>query len=419
MSFTSKIWDNLEKTKIDTAFKGMPLKAQGKTVQEFIKSAPNLFTSDFQFPVAILNKTSLENNLHRMAEFCREIDVSLAPHVKTTMSPQIARMQLEHGAWAITVANFTQAQIFLEFEFKRIIIANEIIDRETIRKIAQINLAGKVEIIFYLDSVEGFNIIQDALLESFDGQIHILFEIGSEGGRGGIRNIEELMGLSKKVNADSRLLIRGVSGFEGSVPGGNRSREGLQKIREFSAKIVEAARLVSPYIKHLEIILSAGGSAYFDIVAEEFRKFGPDSRILLRSGAYITHDHGLYESIYPFSSAATNKHFLPAMELWSQVLTQPEPGLAILNLGKRDVGNDINNPIPIKNFRGSIVKIKATVDQLNDQHGYMHFDVNQEIGVGDLIGMGISHPCTTFDKWKLIPLVDDDYGVIDLIHTYF
>jgi D-serine dehydratase len=191
----------------------MPLKAQGKTVPEFIKSAPNLFTSDLQFPVAILNKTSLENNLHRMAEFCQEIDVSLAPHVKTTMSPQIARMQLEQGARAITVANFTQAQVFLEFEFQLIIIANEIVDRETIRKIAQINLAGKGEIIFCLDSIEGFNIIQDALLESFNGQIHILFEIGFESGRAGIRNIEELAGLSKKVIADSRLLIRGVSGF--------------------------------------------------------------------------------------------------------------------------------------------------------------------------------------------------------------
>ena len=419
MIFPSRIWDNLENIKIDTSFKGLPLIAQGKTIQEFIKSAPNLFTSDFQFPIAILNKTSLENNLHRMAEFCRDIDASLAPHVKTSMSPQIARMQVEQGAWAITVANFAQAQVFVKFEFQRIIIANEIVDRETIRKISQINLGGKLEIIFYLDSVEGFNILQDALSGLPDAQIHVLFEIGIHGGRGGIRNIEDLEALSEKVNRDSRILIRGVSGFEGTVPGGGRSKEGLEKIREFSIKIIEAARIVVPYIKNLEIILSAGGSAYFDIVAEEFRKFGAGSRILLRSGAYITHDHGLYESLYPFSREATSKHFLPAMELWSQVLTQPEPGLAILNLGKRDVGNDVNNPIPIKNYRGSITKVTATVEQLNDQHGYMRFDVDQKISVGDVIGMGISHPCTTFDKWKLIPLVDDDYGVIDLIHTYF
>jgi D-serine deaminase-like pyridoxal phosphate-dependent protein len=419
MPFTSKIWNSLEKTKIDVFFKGMPLKAQGQTIHEFLKSAPNLFSSDFQFPLAVLKKSALENNLHRMATYCRDIEASLAPHVKTTMSPQIARMQLERGAWALTVANFSQARVFLKFGFNRIVIANEIVDRDTIQQIALINLTNKGEVIFYLDSVEGLELIQNSLRESSDAQIHILFEIGVHGGRGGIRDIKELATLVKKVNADSRLLIRGVSGFEGAVPGGNRSKEGIQIVREFAAKIVEAARLVSPYIKGRETILSAGGSAYFDIMAEEFRKFGTGSRILLRSGAYITHDHGLYESIYPFSQSGSSKNFLPAMELWAQVLSQPESGLAILNLGKRDVGNDINNPIPIMNYRGTFNEIIARVDQLNDQHSYMRFDLDQDISIGDVVCLGISHPCTTFDKWKLIPLVDDDYRVTDLIHTYF
>ena len=419
MSSTSKIWDDLGKTDIDMTFKGLPMKAQGQTIQEFINSAPNLFTSNFQFPVAILKKTSLENNLHRMAEFCRNMNASLAPHVKTTMAPQIARMQIEQGAWALTVANFGQAHVFLKFGFKRIVIANEIVDRDAIRKISLINLTGESEIIFYLDSIEGFKIVQEALLDSPDGQIHILFEIGVQGGRGGIRNIEDLTTLAKRVSADPRVVVRGVSGFEGAVPGGDRSKAGVQKIREFAVKIVEAAKFVTPYVKRNEIIISAGGSAYFDIVAEEFAKFGAHARILLRSGAYITHDHVFYESIYPFSQEASAKHFLPAMELWAQVLTQPEPGLAILNLGKRDVGNDISNPVPIKKFRRTVREVTAKIDHLSDQHGNMEFDIDQDIAVGDVIGMGISHPCTTFDKWKLIPLVDDAYGVIELIHTYF
>lgn len=33
--------------------------------------------------------------------------------------------------------------------------------------------------------------------------------------------------------------------------------------------------------------------------------------------------------------------------------------------------------------------------------------------------LGISHHCMTFDKWRLIPLVTNDYEVLDAIRTYF
>ena len=419
MAFTSKIWEDFDQTKIDMVFKGMPLAAQGKSIHEFLKERPNLFSAGFQYPIAIIKKSSLENNVKRMAQFCNDVPASLAPHAKTTMSPQIARMQIDHGAWALTVANFSQASVFLAYGFERIIIANQVVDSETIRAISTKNQTDTCEIIFYLDSIEGLRIIQNALSELPHGQIHILFELGIEGGRGGIRHIEDLSALLEMVRAEPKILIRGVSGFEGAVPGGSRSKEGVQKVREFSAKIVKGAKIVAPYVINDEVILSAGGSAFFDIVAEEFIKFGPRSRIVLRSGAYITHDHGLYESIYPFAQEALTRHFLPAMELWAQVLTQPEAGLAVLNLGKRDVGNDIHNPVPIKKYDNPIEEISAKVDQLNDQHAYMRFSEDLAICVGDLIGMGISHPCTTFDKWKLIPLVDDNYEVVDLIHTYF
>lgn len=83
-----------------------------------------------------------------MAEYCREVGASLAPHVKTTMSPQIAQMQMEHGAWALTVANYSQARVFLDLGFERIIIANEIVDEHSIRAIAQKNLEPGHEVLF-------------------------------------------------------------------------------------------------------------------------------------------------------------------------------------------------------------------------------------------------------------------------------
>lgn len=410
---------SLDERVLNSFYKGMPLSAHGQSIRSFLESRPNLFTSGFQFPVAVLRESALENNLRRMDEYCKEVGAYISPHVKTTMSPQLAKRQMDQGAWAITVANFSQANIFLDFGFRRIIIANEVVDMNAIRKIATENSNSGVEIFFYIDSFAGLARIERALDGLDVARLHLFIEIGLIDGRGGIRNLDDVETLVKEMSKNPQLSIRGVSGFEGIIPLIDRSPEELGKIRDFCKTVVEAAKIVRPYVVESEMILTAGGSAYFDIVAAEFRKFGPDARIVLRSGGYISHDHGGYELTYPFAKEELSKRFLPAIELWAQVLTQPEPHLAILNLGKRDVGNDSGNPNPLMRYRNEIESMVGVIDHLNDQHGYLKFNDDQEILVGDVVGMGISHPCTTFDKWRLIPVVNDNYDVIDLIHTFF
>lgn len=397
----------------------MPLGADGQSIDDFLAGKPNIFTSGFEFPIAILKKPALENNLRRMAQFCAEVGASLAPHVKTTMSPQIAQMQVDHGAWALTVASYSQARVFLDFGFRRIIIANEIVDEPAIRAIALKNVEPDYEIFFYVDSLAGLEIIQHAIEGLSDARLHLLLEIGFVGGRSGLRNRGEVQVLAEKLAQDPQLTLRGVSGFEGIVAGADRSDEGTGKVRDFCREIVAAARLVAPYVEEKKLIITAGGSAYFDIVAEEFGKYGEGVHLVLRSGGYVSHDSGFYERLYPFAAFSKEKRLLPAIELWSQVLSQPEPGLAILNLGKRDVGNDIDNPTPFRKYRGSVNAFTGTIDHLNDQHGFLNYDRREEVKIGDVIGLGISHPCTTFDKWKLMPLVDENYDVVDLIHTFF
>jgi len=335
------------------------------------------------------------------------------------LSPQIAQMQIDHGAWALTVANFSQARVFLDYGFNRIIIANEIVDPAAIREIGKRNLEPNTQIIFYVDSAEGLSIIREALKTLPQAKVFLFIEIGLDGGRGGIRDIEGAKKLAQEIDGDPHLSVLGVSGFEGIVSGADRSPEGLQMVADFCAKIVAAARLVAPYVRTEKIILTAGGSAFFDVVVQEFSKYEAPFHMVLRSGGYVTHDHWSYQKVYPFTQMSLDKQLLPSIELWAQVLTQPEKGLAILNLGKRDVGNDADNPFPVKRFHGKVLPLEAKVDHLNDQHGYLHFGGGQEVTIADVIGLGISHPCTTFDKWKLFVLVDDNYDVVDFIHTFF
>ena len=178
-----------------------------------------------------------------------------------------------------------------------------------------------------------------------------------------------------------------------------------------------------------EVTLSAGGSAVFDIVARSLpMQLSRPVRTILRSGCYVTHDSGFYErflrQVIARSGAVWRERggLKPALELWTHVQSQPEPGLAILALGKRDASFDIDLPMPFARVRdGTRTPLDASwrIGKLNDQHAYLQIPLGGDVRVGDLVGCGISHPCTTFDKWRWLPTVDDGYGVIGAIRTYF
>jgi D-serine dehydratase len=180
-------------------------------------------------------------------------------------------------------------------------------------------------------------------------------------------------------------------------------------------------------------MLSAGGSAYYDLVVDQLRRraMGARYRLLLRSGCYLTHDSGLYRRAFEQlrtrnpELAAQNDALRPALEVWAYVQSRPEPGKAIANFGKRDASHD-DPPVPLKWFRpgGTMTQPEAIpgnhrVVQLNDQHCHLEIEVDSPLAVGDMVAFGISHPCLTFDKWRTLYVVDDDYNVISAVCTYF
>ena len=404
---------NFKKQTIEISNKGFPLNSYGKTAEQFLASKPNIFSAGFQFPIMVLKDNALKHNIDRMARFCKSVGAELAPHVKTTMSPQIAQMQVDAGAFALTIANFWQAEIFRSFGFKKLIIANEVLDPSAIAAISELNGKQAAEIIFYVDSLAGLEIVKKHT--SKDGIQNLFIEIGTDNGRGGVRDLDLVTTIAKNISEDPRLKLRGVTGFEGAVPNAARTRAGEDSVTKFCQKIVAAANNAFPYKSESEFIISAGGSAYFEIVASELNKFDKPKILLLRSGGYVTHDSRYYEEIYPFRDS--DDLLIPAIEVWAQVISAPEKDFGVLNLGKRDIGCDLHNPIPVARYSDKLSKFSGEIEKLNDQHGFMRSQ--EEFAVSELIGLGISHPCTTFDKWRLIPLVNDNYDVVDCIHTFF
>lgn len=411
-------------------YKGWPALSGPLSIDEVGDQGWNIFTDDFLFPVMTLNRGVLHHNVETVSRFCTDHDISIAPHGKTTMSPELTRLQLDTGAWGITAATVNQARIFRAFGIDCILVANQVVDPGAVRW-AWRELQAFPEFRFFclVDSVEGVEAIERALADEPAGRpIEVLVELGMESGRSGNRTTEGAIEVAIDVGESDRLSLAGVEGYEGILhyEGDDFSAVDafLHRLRELTERLADKA-----VFDHLsEVIVTAGGSMFPDRVVEILGgdwDIGRPVRTVIRLGGYVTHDSILYAESGPFGNRPPMDGYdrlVPALTLWSYVISRPEPNLVIAGFGKRDVSFDVDLPLPSHVRRGTEL---ATLDRelqvfdLNDQHAYVRIPAEFKLGVGDMLGCGISHPCATFDRWRAMPLVDDDYNVLGAVRTFF
>lgn len=385
----------------------------------------DVFDGSFTFPVATVEAGALAHNIAEMAAYCRRRGVFLAPHGKATMAPQIAHAQLEAGAWGITVATVQQAMAYHRHGVDRILIANQVTDQAGLDWLVDGLAEEAFEPIICVDSVEAVDLADSRAGRGRAGRsLRVLVELGHPGGRTGARSLAEAEEVARAASTAARLALVGVTGYEGTL--GHTGGTGESAcVRQFCSDLVGLGkRLAGSGVLPADHIVSAGGSLFFAEVCDVLT--GPEAgpvRPVLRSGAYVIHDHGHYAEVTPGARGVAGAPDLrPTTTVWAPVLSVPEAGLALLLLGRRDVGFDTGLPVPLTLRRpdGTVRPCaSAVVTELNDQHAFMSFPEAIRPSPGDLVRLGISHPCTTFDKWRVIPLVHGDTTVVDLIHTFF
>ncbi|MPY97906.1 MAG: hypothetical protein GEU97_07885 [Actinophytocola sp.] len=383
---------------------------------------------DLWLPVVVLRERALTHNLDRFARWCREHDVDLAPHGKTTMAPQLWSAQLERGAWAITAATVAQARIMRDNGVPRVLIANEVVEPGQLAWLSDALADPGFEPLSLVDSHDVVDVME-RYLASAPRPMPVLIELGVPGRRTGIRDTAEALDLAERVARSSQLRLAGIEGYEGVLPQ-RRDDEAIENARAWLSRLVELlnsadARGVFDGAEEAEeIVVTAGGSGYPDLVAEAFATIPALSRPVrrvIRSGCYLTHDDLSYERSSPLRSGADPDPLLPALSCYARVLSVPEPGRALLGVGKRDVSFDIDLPVvrAVHRDGGRIpVDGQARVIELNDHHGFCDTEPGL-LRVGDVVELGLSHPCTVFDKWQLIPVLDEHDRVIDAIRTVF
>ncbi|MCM2412088.1 MULTISPECIES: alanine racemase [unclassified Streptomyces] len=416
--------------RVDHRFKALPPDAEGLTVGALADERRNLFTGGFTTPVLALSAESVEHNLALLETYAERHGLVFAPHGKTSMSPQLFARQLEHGAWGITAAVPHQARVYRAYGIKQIFLANELVDASALRWLAgELDSDPDFRFVCYVDSVRGAELMDEALRAAGASRpVDVVVELGAgEGARTGARTEADCAEVADAVAAAGSLRLVGVAGYEGEVPeaSGERVRDWLRRLVALAADFDRAGRFAALDAGE-QIVISAGGSAWFDAVADVFAQIPELSSPvckLLRSGAYVSHDDGHYRHLTPFNRIPEEGALQPAFRLWAQVVSRPSAQQAFLNAGKRDAAYDLDLPEAqvVRSGRDGSVRAATgvAVTGLSDQHAWVRTEDGAELEVGDWVGMGLSHPCTSFDKWQLIPLVQADGTVTDYIRTFF
>ncbi|GAB0101574.1 hypothetical protein JMUB6875_05380 [Nocardia sp. JMUB6875] len=474
--------------------KSLPPAAWGLTVREYLATAPHL--DDLQTPVLTMDRSALDTNRAVMADWARAAGVRLAPHGKTTMSPQLWQEQLDAGSWAITLATGWQVQVGRSLGLTRILLANALLDPIALRwAAAEIARDPNFELYSWVDGVDSVHEMERHLESAPDGvKLNVIVELGGPHGRTGARGLAAAHEVADAVDKSPRLRLAGVGGYEGALAH-DRTPEALAAVRHYLDQVailhqeLAAAGRYDEFIEQPDTaqsatagaglresvfgghggpgtgglseaavgavggsaagsassrdvsqrggraaIVTAGGSAYPDLVverlaglADEEGAHGVPTAVVLRSGAYLVHDDGFYSGISPLAAGHAERPLRSAMHGWARSVSRPEAELALLDAGKRDFPFDEGLPVPqlVAGPASTALPDGAHVSALNDQHTFLRLPgaSGADVPVGSVVRLGLSHPCTAFDKWRLIPVIDDAEAerprVVGFLPTYF
>lgn len=391
--------------------KSVPPALWGRRASEVAAERPAV--SDFGTPLLVLDRVDSDANVELLTGWARERGLELGPHGKTTMAPELWRRLLDAGCTWITVATPWQAQVARAAGVDRILLANEVADPNAAAWIAaEVDAHPQLELASWVDSEAGV-----ALLAATAGErpLDVLVEVGAPGGRTGVRGHAEAVALAARVAAEPRLRLRGVSGYEGSY-GSNRLPETVAAVRAYLGGLARVAEEVLAAHEIVDPIVTAGGSMWFDLVAEQLAPLRDRARLVVRSGAFQAHDDLHYTRHTPLAALR------PALTVYARVVSRPEPGLVYLDAGRRDVPTDLDLPLVLQAADTRPLP-GAKVVGLNDQHTRVEVPPELPLEVGEVVLLGISHPCTAFDRWRLIPEVagarEADPRVVGFVATVF
>lgn len=420
---------------LDWRLKGMPADCEEIGADALADAGWHVLREDLMLPAAVLRESAMRHNSEWMRKFTQLSGARIAPHGKTTMSPDLFAMQMADGAWGLTAATIGHVRTYRKHGIGTILLANQLIGRQNIAYVvAELRRDPDFDFYCLVDSAASVDLLEAALAADPPGRpLQVLIELGFPGGRTGFRDNDAALAVAHRIAASPLLSLRGVEAFEGVFQGTPAESRDPQ-VRALLDRVVGLADACSDgQLFTGRPIITAGGSSLFDMVAETFAAAAVERpyTVILRSGCYIVHDSHFYKQLVEGLirrspvAASLGDGLRGALEIWAYVHSRPEPTRLVVGLGKRDIADDVAPPTVLGWARpgpdAEMLPIPADhrVVRLDDQHAYLDIPADSPLQPGDMVAFGVSHPCTTFDKWQALYLVDDGLRVTGAIRTFF
>ena len=432
--------DAIDDLALDGATKGVPFAAGTIRLGDIGAKGWNLIKGDLALPAMTLRDSAVANNLALMRDIAASHGISLAPHAKTTGAPQLYKMMLKDGgAWGFTAATVQQALLAARTGARNILLANQLAAPANVAHfVGLMNAFPQAKFMALVDSAEGASLLAKWAKPHLNGRkLSVLIEMGPAGGRAGARTLDQAKAVIAAVTAAPELRLVGVEAYEGGVkaPTPEEVWAGIDRLLDLMLAVFEHGRQIGAFGGD-EVILSAGSSTSFDQTIRRFGHLAKDKgvRIVVRGGAFLALDHGFYRRraldmdkrgklALPGGKTGSASGFKPGLELWAAVQSLPDPRVAIMGMGMRDLPYDIELPIPLQRFRdGKLVEDLGSgwkMTKSNDQHCYVEYPEGADIRIGDILSFGISHTSTAFDKWDVVWRIADDFTVTGAVKTFF
>lgn len=427
--------ETLLDTPLDDTYRGVPPGEAAVALRAVATRQWQPRSGNMALPVLTMDEAAFAHNVEQIFWYVRSHGAALAPHAKTPMSPQIVQRLLDAGAWGATVANLQQAAVLLRAGVRRLMLGNEIGGAASGARLGKLLAAyPDARMLMFADSADSVRSLAAAAGHA-GRPVEVLVEVG--GGRAGARDDAAVEAILEAVAAQGgKLALAGVATYEGAVATSDPAVTARQiaALMERAARAFQQVRALAP---QAPLVFSAGGSAFFDQVTQAAKPLlaqDGNALLVLRSGAIFFHDHGTYERALRAMDARSGfeidgqaRHaaadFRPALRLWGEVLSRPEPGLAICGFGMRDVSYDQDLPVPLAAFRDGAplpgCDPEGRVTRLNDQHAFLAISPDSALAPGDVVEFGISHPCTCLDRWRVFFGLDAEGRVQSAYRTFF
>lgn len=315
---------------------------------------PGQSFAEIDTPALIVDLDAFERNLVAMAAFTQAHGVRLRPHAKTHKSPQIALLQIAHGAVGQCCQKVSEAEVLVHGGVGDVLVTNEIVGAAKLDRLAK--LARSARIGLCVDHPEGVREAAEAAARH-DVVLDILVELDVGGRRCGVAPGEAVR-IAEMVARSNTLRFAGLQAYHGSA----QHMRSIDERREAVERAGLLARNTAERLAQAGLsceVISGAGTGTHEIESQS----GIWNEI--QAGSYIFMDADYARNRQ--ADGTPFRTFEHALFILASVMSKPVPDRAVLDAGHKAAAVDSGLPVPWQ--RDGVVYTKPS-----DEHGVLTGD---------------------------------------------